>query len=72
MAGPVFMRVAQVVLTNGDVLEDKSICLHEGFVVVEADKEGQLPTWYNKDTVEALVQVDVPERKTGTPNVVFF
>lgn len=72
MAGPVLMRVAQVVLTNGDVLEDKSICLHEGFVVVEADAEGQLPTWYNKDTVEALVQVDVLEKKPGKPAVVFF
>ena len=53
-------------LANGDTLTDKDFTLIDGFVVVAADNEAQLPTWYNQSEVVALQEVEVPQKSQQT------
>lgn len=39
-------------------LEDCTIIMIAGFIVVDTEKEGALPNWYNKDTIEMLEGVE--------------
>ena len=56
------LHVHLIHLANGDTLEDKTVFIAGGFLIVEADNEAQAPTWYNLQNVEALQEVTIPEQ----------
>lgn len=56
------LHVRLVHLANGDMLEDKTVFILNGFLIVEADNPEQAPTWYNLQNVEALQEVTIQEQ----------
>lgn len=56
------LHVKLIHLANGDTLEDKTVFIVSGFLIVEADNPEQAPTWYNLQNVEALQGVTMPEQ----------
>ena len=57
------LQVKTIRFINGDILENKTVFVAGGFLIVEADPPDQAPTWYNLQTVEALQEVTVDGRE---------
>lgn len=56
------LHVRRIHLANGDTLEDKTVSILGGFLIVEADFPEQAPTWYNLSEVTALQEVTLLEK----------
>ena len=56
------LNVEEISFTDGSTLKNRTVCIFNGFLIVEANKPEQAPTWYNLQTVEALYKVTIDER----------
>lgn len=56
------LNVEEISFTDGSTLKNRTVCIFNGFLIVEADTPEQAPTWYNLQTVEALHEVTLDER----------
>ena len=55
------MHAGRICLTDGSVLENRDICILNGFLIVSSDDPDSSPTWYNLNTVIRLENVTQPQ-----------
>ena len=70
------LHIAAIHFKTGDVIENKTAYIVEGFLIVENDNEDINPTWYSLDTIEALQEVSIEAANTshrsGSRTIRFF
>ena len=65
------LHVDFVHFRNGFELTNKNVFIHDSFLIVDADEEDQLPTWYNLNDIGYLKGVTTAPGRTGKqPNFV--
>ena len=59
-------RVKEIRLASGATLENRTVCIAGGFLIVESCREDTAPTWYNLSAVASLREVSIEQpKRTG-------